>query len=87
MKKDKDLIEKAQHAFVSFIRYYKEHELKFIFNFKSLDIGSIANSFTLLRLPRIKEILGKKVIGFTNQFVDLDAIGYKSKSLLIILCI
>lgn len=73
------MIEKAQHAFVSFIRYYKEHELKFIFSFKALDIGSIANSFALLRLPRIKEILNKKVGGFTNQYIDIEAIGYKGK--------
>ena len=33
MKSDKDLVDKSQDAFVSFIRYYKEHQLTFIFNF------------------------------------------------------
>ena len=27
MKKDRDLIDKASNAFVSFVRYYKEHSL------------------------------------------------------------
>ena len=36
---DKDLIDKSQDAFVSFVRYYKEHQLQFIFAFNSLNIG------------------------------------------------
>jgi len=79
MKKDKDLVDKSQNGFVSFIRYYKEHELNFIFSFIQLEIGSLANSFSLLRLPRIKEILGKKIKGFKNQKIDLESLNYLSK--------
>jgi ATP-dependent RNA helicase DDX55/SPB4 len=43
---------------VSFVRSYKEHDLKYIFEFKNLDLGDLANSFYLLRVPRVKEILG-----------------------------
>ena len=39
MKQDHDLIDKAQSAFVSFIRYYKEHTLQFIFTMNLLDMG------------------------------------------------
>ena len=56
--KDRDVIEKGKKAFVSFIRSYKEHDLKYIFEFKNLSIGDLANSFYLLRIPRVKEILG-----------------------------
>lgn len=78
MRNDRDLIDKSQNAFVSFVRYYKEHELKFIFPFAHLSIGAVANSFALFRLPRIKEILGKKIDGFTSQYnVELESIGYK----------
>jgi ATP-dependent RNA helicase DDX55/SPB4 len=59
MLKDKDIVDKSQDAFVSFIRYYKEHQLNFIFSFNLLDIGECANSFFLFRIPRVKEILGK----------------------------
>ena len=76
MKNDKDLIDKSQNAFVSFIRYYLEHELKYIFPFNQLCIGSVANSFSLFTLPRIKEILGRKIENFESQILDKDSIGY-----------
>lgn len=60
MREDRDLIDKSSQAFVSYVRYYMEHHLKYIFKFKMLDIGDVANSFHLLSIPRIKEILGKK---------------------------
>ena len=65
MMEDHDLIDKSQEAFVSFIRYYKEHQLTFIFSLSLLDIGSVANSFLLFKIPRVKEILGKAMKGFT----------------------
>jgi len=58
---DHDLIDKSQDAFVSFIRYYKEHQLNFIFSFTLLEIGQAAHSFCLFRIPRVKEILGKPI--------------------------
>jgi ATP-dependent RNA helicase DDX55/SPB4 len=51
---DRDNVEKAKKAFVSYIRAYKEHDLRYIFEFKNIDIGQIANSFFLYRIPRIK---------------------------------
>ena len=45
MMKDRDLIDKSSDSFVSFVRYYKEHELTFIFNINSLDLGAVAYSF------------------------------------------
>ena len=66
MMQDHDLVDKSQDAFVSFIRYYKEHQLTFIFSFTMLDIGQVANSFCLFKIPRVKEILGKP-IQFTNK--------------------
>lgn len=41
----------------------------------------MANSFFLFRLPRVKEILGKKVDGFkTRHDVDINKIEYKDKN-------
>lgn len=74
---DKDLIDKSQDGFVSFIRYYKEHQLQFIFAFNALSIGNVANSFYLFRLPRVKEILGKPVRDFvTRTDIDLTQVLY-----------
>ena len=53
---DRDLLEKGQVAFVSFIRAYKEHRCSFIFQFKELDLGCLATSFILLQLPAMPEI-------------------------------
>ena len=81
MLKDRHLVDKSQDAFVSYLRYYKEHQLSFIFAFSLLDIGQVANSFFLFRLPRVKEILGKKVEGFkTRHDVDINKIEYKDKN-------
>lgn len=73
MLTDKDLIDKSQDAFVSFLRYYKEHQLAFIFAFNALNIGQVANSFFLFRLPRVKEILGRPIKDFiTRSDVDVQ---------------
>lgn len=32
MHLNKEVLDKAQEAFVSYLRYYKEHQLQFIFN-------------------------------------------------------
>ena len=81
MKQDKDIIDKSQDAFVSFVRYYKEHQLTFIFSFTLLEIGMVANSFYLFRMPRIKEILGKPTRGFVmDKEINLDKIPYRDSN-------
>lgn len=54
MRTDRDYVEKSKKAFVSYIRSYKEHDLRYIFEFKNLDIGKTAQSFFMYRIPRIK---------------------------------
>nr|QBK46521.1 DExD/H box RNA helicase 28 [Philasterides dicentrarchi] len=80
LKQDRDIVEKSKAAFISFIRSYKEHDLKSIFQFKNLDIGNTANSFFLFRLPRIKEILGKKIASFKQDEIDIESIPFKDKN-------
>jgi len=80
LKTDRDLIEKSKAAFVSYIRSYKEHDLAYIFQFKHLNYGDVANSFFLFRLPRIKEILGRKIQGFESAEIDFDAIEFKDQN-------
>lgn len=81
MLQDRDLIDKSQDAFVSFIRYYKEHQLTFVFSFNLLEIGQVANSFFLFKIPRVKEILGKQCKGFTpNTEIKIESIPYIDKN-------
>jgi ATP-dependent RNA helicase DDX55/SPB4 len=57
---DRDLYEKGNLAFVSFIRAYKEHQCSYIFQLKQLDLGRLALGFGLLHLPAMPEIKSKK---------------------------
>ena len=81
MKKDRDIIDKASNAFVSFVRYYKEHALQYIFSMKLLDIGQVANAFFLFKVPRVKEILGIPLKNFkTDNSIKIEEIPYKDKN-------
>ena len=73
---DREGYERAQSAFVSYVRYYKEHHLNFIFEFKKLDLGYLAQGFSMLRIPRITEILGKKIENFVQSDLNPDDIPY-----------
>merc|ERR1711939_1113486 len=66
LRADRDIMMKANRAFVSHIAGYKEHQLSYLFNLRDLDIGQLATAYSLLRVPRMKEILGKK-LDFEND--------------------
>lgn len=74
---DRDLYERSVKAFVAFIRFYQEHQAKFIFRFKSLDIAQLAKSFGLLRLPRMSELKDFKIEGFVPSPVNVAEIAFK----------
>lgn len=76
---DRAVMLKSTKAFLSFVRAYQEHQLPFLFPFKDLDLGNLATGYALLRLPRIKEILGKQVKGFQQSQVDPASVPFKSK--------
>jgi len=82
---DRDLLEKGTKAFTSYVRAYKEHKCSFIFRFASLDLGLLATSFCLLRLPKMPELRDKLIGGKLKNFesaarsVDIHAIGFRDK--------
>merc|ERR1711976_384041 len=79
---DRDLLEKGTKAYTSYIRAYKEHKMQFIFRFASLDLGVLATSFSLLRLPKMPELkdkLGKLNFTPAGPEIDIHAIQYKDK--------
>ena len=46
-----------------------------------LDIGNVANSFCLFRLPRVKEILGRKIDHFiASPSIDPNTIPYLDRN-------
>lgn len=63
---DKWIYDKAVKAFVANIRFYQEHDLKYIFDYKKLDLGNLANMYQLLKMPtlKFKEFQMKKTENF-----------------------
>jgi len=79
-KREREVHEKAQLAFVSFIRAYKEHLCNYIFRLKKLDLGNAANGFGLLTLPRMPELSDPNTtINFVYANVDIEKVPYKDK--------
>lgn len=80
-KVDREILEAGSTAFMSFIRAYKEHLCSYIFRLEHLDIGSLARSYGLLRLPKIAETRGVKgkPIVFETDPTDTATIPYHHK--------
>jgi len=79
---DRDVLEKGTKAYTSYIRAYKEHHCGFIFRFASLDLGVLATSFSLLRLPKMPELrdkLGKLNFTPAGPEINIHAIQFKDK--------
>ena len=67
---------KATAGFVSFVRAYQEHKLRYIFELKEVNLGHVAQSFGALRVPRVKEILGKHIDDFERSEIASDSVPY-----------
>ena len=81
---DKWIYDKAVNSFISYLRFYKENELKYIFDIRSLDIGNLANSFQLIKLPRlkIKEFQNETVKNFVgDQNLEPSQLVYLDKNI------
>ena len=50
------VMEKGTKAFVSYVRGYKEHHCKYIFQLADLSLEHLGYMFGLLRLPVMKEV-------------------------------
>mmetsp|Transcript_10335 Transcript_10335/g.19062 ORF Transcript_10335/g.19062 Transcript_10335/m.19062 type:complete len:659 (-) Transcript_10335:270-2246(-) len=77
---DREAMEKGVSAFISFIRGYKEHHCKFIFKLNDLDIGKLARSFGLLRMPKVGDLRKPKGLeGFEPSEVDPTTVRFRDK--------
>ncbi|KAG2447782.1 hypothetical protein HYH02_007239 [Chlamydomonas schloesseri] len=80
-ERDRDVMEKATKAFVTYVRGYKEHHCKFIFRLQDLHIGRLATGLGLLRLPKMPDL--KKPLGaseFRPSPVDPSTVPYRDKA-------
>jgi len=65
----------AAKAFVSFVRAYSKHEASYIFRIKDLDLVGTAQSFGLLRLPKMPELQKISKNNWTDATVDVSFKG------------
>ncbi|RNF19551.1 putative ATP-dependent RNA helicase [Trypanosoma cruzi] len=64
---DNKLLGLATRAFVSFIRAYKEHECRYIFQLQLIDLTDLAHSFALFRVPNCGEIKHMQILRIPLQ--------------------
>lgn len=61
LRNEREIFQKSQIAFVSWVRAYKEHHCSYIFNLKEVDLPNLMNSFALLRIPIMPELKNIKI--------------------------
>ena len=71
---DRALHDKAQRAFVSWVRSYSKHQASSIFRVADLDWAELGAAWGLLKLPRMPELKG--FAGDVSLGVDVDWDGY-----------
>ncbi|KAG5929835.1 ATP-dependent rRNA helicase spb4 [Claviceps africana] len=80
-KTDRAIFDKAQKAFVSWVRSYAAHQATSIFCVADLDWEDLGHAWGLLRMPRMPELKtwkGDKTLGVAD--VDWDTFAYKDKA-------
>ncbi|KYK55318.1 DEAD/DEAH box helicase [Drechmeria coniospora] len=77
---DRAVYDKAQKAFVSWVRSYCAHQATSIFRATDLNWADLANAWGLLRMPKMPELKGwegDKTLGIE---MDWDTFAYKDKA-------
>lgn len=80
LQSDRAIHDKAQKAFVSWVRSYAAHQATSIFRVSDLDWANLGNAWGLLRLPRMPELRtwdGDRMLGVE---MDWDEFAYKDKA-------
>lgn len=80
VRTDRALHDKAQRAFVSWVRSYSKHQASSIFRVADLDWSDLAKAWGLLRLPKMPELKNYDKSLFTAPPVEWDAFAYKDKA-------
>ena len=79
LKTDRSHMDRANRAFVSYIQSYAKHECNILLRIKDLDLGGIATSYGLLRMPKMPEVKGAKIRNFVEEKLDLNDVAYQDK--------
>ena len=77
--KDRALHDKAQKAFVSWVRSYSKHQASSIFRVSDLLWADLTTAWALLRLPKMPELKNFDRTQIKLPDMDWDRYGYKDK--------
>ena len=80
LRQDRAIHDKAQRAFVSWVRSYSNHQAASIFRVSDLDWADLGQAWGLLRLPKMPELKGWKGDRSLEQELDWDSFAYKDKA-------
>lgn len=53
---DRELMDAATRGFVTWVRAYRDHDLRYIFRLQRVDVVDLAHTFGLLRFPKMPEL-------------------------------
>ena len=76
---DRALHNKAQKAFVSWVRSYSKHQASSIFRVSDLDWTQLAEAWGLLKMPKMPELKTWNRDNYRSQHVDWDTYEYKDQ--------
>jgi len=80
---DRKILQLGSKAFVSYIQAYSKSDCQYICNLKDLDVVGMADSFGLLRLPKMEELDSRKDIKNFKPRLDvrISSISFKDEKL------
>ncbi|KIX03132.1 uncharacterized protein Z518_06682 [Rhinocladiella mackenziei CBS 650.93] len=76
---DRALHEKAQKAFVSWVRSYSKHQASSIFRLSDIDWNDHAAAWALLKMPKMPELKNWDRTTYGPPLIDWAHYGYKDK--------
>ncbi|CDU85095.1 ATP-dependent rRNA helicase SPB4, putative [Plasmodium yoelii] len=73
---NREMFNLSTKAFLSYIEFYKNHQLNFLFPFSKLNISHLCHTFALVKIPKFKE--KEKVKNFKSFDINIYDIPYKN---------
>ncbi|WKX99438.1 hypothetical protein Q1695_014375 [Nippostrongylus brasiliensis] len=79
---DREILEAGTRAFVCHIESYVKHDCNIVCGLKDFDVPGLAHAYGLLRLPKMRELSGRKDLDkFQRSEIDTSTIKYANPAL------